>query len=138
MPLTPAQEKLNAALKDVPVLGTFTVTLPQPTPLERACAEIRSLNMRPDLMPNRCFGSGKLTPEEIAENTRKRAERARLRLEAIARYEVEEEFLVELRKDAARYRGDLERVESQIAALEESLKKRGIVAADAELVLPLK
>jgi hypothetical protein len=138
MPLTPAQEKLNAAMKDVPVLGTFTITPRELTPLEKAYAEIRKLDMRADLMGNIMFGSGKLSREDIAENTRKRAERARLRLEIIARYQVEKDLLVELRKDAARYRRDLDRVESEIATLEESLKKRGIVSADEELLLPLK
>lgn len=114
------------ATSDGPVpLRTFTLPpFPKPTPLENTYAEIRSLCMRTDLMGNVMLGSGELPPEEIVENKRRRLERARLRLEIIAKHEVEEHFLADLRKDAAKYRADLERAENQIAALEASIAAR--------------
>lgn len=114
-------KEINVIDKD----GSVKVlALPGRTALESAYAEIRSLSMRHELMGNVMLGPGELSPADVAENKRKNQERSRLRLDIIAKYQVEEHFLSELRQDAARYRANLERVERKIAELEKSLASR--------------
>lgn len=101
-----------------------TLDLPKRTPLEQAYSEIRDLCTRTDLMGNVMLGPGELSPEDLAENERKSAELGRLRRAIILKHGVEEHFLAALRKDAARYRADLDRVTKQIADLEADVAER--------------